>query len=196
MRYSAGLFIAALLSGFFASCTPHYEDLPTFSADRKLLQVVVEMPAGTNHARHYDPTSHEFVPVRRAGLELVVEFLPCPGNQGFIPGTRLGAAARPITALVLTETQPTGTVLEVSPIGLLTLDDNGVLKPIVLAVPARPSQQILPDAASWRDLTSRYPDAQEVIRQWFLHQGRFGEIRVVSWKDEKAAERQVKEAMN
>ena len=196
LRYSACFFVAALLNGTIVSCTPQYEELPTFSAERKLLQVVVEMPAGTNHAYRYDPISHDFVPVRRAGLELVVEFLPCPGNQGFIPGTRLGAAATPLAALVLTEAQPAGTVLEVSPIGLLTLDDNGVLKPIVLAVPARPSQQILPEVATWQDLISRYPGAQEVMRQWFLHQGRPGEVRIVSWKNEKAAEQQVRDAMN
>lgn len=196
MRYCAGFIAAALLSGLFVSCTPQYEDLPTYSAERKLLQVVVEMPAGTNYARRYDPTTHDFVPVRRAGLDLVVEFLPCPGNQGFIPGTRLGTAARPLSALVLTEAQPTGTVLEVVPVGLLTLDDNGVLKPIVIAVPARPSQQILPDVITWHDLVGRYPEAREVIRQWFLHQGRLGEIRIMSWKDEKAADQQIKDALN
>lgn len=189
--------IAAMLVGtLFASCQPQYEELPTFSAERKLLQVVVEMPAGTNHARRYDPTRHEFVPARRAGLDLVVEFLPCPGNLGFIPGTRLGVASTPLPALVLAETQPVGTVLEVIPIGLLTLDDNGVLQSVVLAVPARPSQQVLPDVITWQDLTSRYPGAREVVRQWFLHQGRPGEIRIVSWKDEHAAEQQVKAAMN
>ena len=195
MRYS-GSFVVVLLGGLFASCTPHYEELPTFSAERKLLQVVVEMPAGTSHAQRYDPASHDFVPVRRAGLDLVVEFLPCPGNQGFIPGTRLGVAARPLSALVLSEAQPAGTVVEVVPVGMLTLDDNGVLKPIILAVPARPSQQILPDVVTWQDLTSRYPAVREVIRQWFLHQGRPGEVRIVSWKNEKAAEQQVKAAMN
>ena len=195
MRCSASCLMT-LLSGFIVSCTPQYEELPTYSAERKLLQVVVEIPAGTNRARRYDPTSHDFVPVRRAGLDLVVEFLPCPGNQGFIPGTRLGAAKTPLVALVLTEAQPAGTVLEVVPISLLTLDDNGVLKPIVLAVPARPSQQILPDVTTWQDLVSRYPGAREVIRQWFLHQGRPGEIRIVSWRDEKAAAQQIRNALN
>ncbi|MBC8082998.1 MAG: inorganic diphosphatase [Hymenobacter sp.] len=195
MRLFAG-FVVVLLSGGLAGCRPRYEELATFSAERKLLQVVVEMPAGTNHARRYDPTTHDFVPVRRAGLDLVVEFLPCPGNLGFVPGTRLGAASGPLPALVLTETQPAGTVLEVVPVGLLTLDDNGTLLPIVLAVPARPGQQILPGIVTWQALTSRYPSAQEVVRQWFLHQGRPGEIRIVSWKDEKAAEQQVEAAMN
>ena len=195
MRTSIG-FMTVLLSSWLVGCRPHYEDLPTFSAERKLLQVVVEMPAGTNHARRYDPVTHDFVPVRRAGLDLVVEFLPCPGNLGFVPGTRLSADSRPLSALVLAETQPAGTLLEVVPVGMLTLDDNGVLLPIVLTVPARPSLQILPEVLTWHDLISRFPSAREVVRQWFLHQGRPGEIRIVSWKDEKVAEQQVKAAMN
>lgn len=187
---------ALVLSSWLAGCQQHYEDLPTFSTDRKLMQVVVEMPAGTNHAYRYDPNTHKFVPVRRAGLELVVEFLPCPGNMGFVPGTHIGQTARPLPALVLTEAQPAGTVLEVLPIGLLTLDDNGELQHLVLAVPARPSQRILPEVTTWQELLARYPGARTVIQQWVLHQGRPGEIRIVSWKNEKAAEQQVKSAMN
>lgn len=196
MRGFIGWCIALALSSGLVGCQQHYEDLPTFSTDRKLMQVVVEMPAGTNHARRYDPTTHTFVPVRRAGLDLVVEFLPCPGNMGFVPGTQLGPAARPLPALVLTEAQPAGTVLEVLPIGLLTLDDKGDVRYLLLAVPARPSQQILPGVTTWQDLLARYPEARTVIQQWILHQGRQGEIRIVSWKNEKAAEQQVKAAMN
>ena len=197
MRVSFRTWALLALSGsFLPGCGTHYEDLPTFSAERKLLQVVVEMPAGTNQAKRYDPVSGEFQAGRRAGLDHVVEFLPCPGNSGFIPGTSITPSAAPLGALVLAETQPIGTVMEVLPIGLLTLDDNGTLQPIVLAVPARPSQQILPEVASWQDLTSRYPGAKEVLRQWFQHQGRPGEVRIVGWKDEKAAEQQVRSAMN
>ena len=79
---------------------------------------------------------------------------------------------------------------------MLLLDDSGGLQSIVLAVPARPSQQILAGVLTWQDLTSRYPGAREVVRQWFLHQGQPGAIRVVGWKDEKAAEQQVKAVMN
>jgi inorganic pyrophosphatase len=113
-----------------------------------------------------------------------------------VPGTRTGTEFSPLTALVLAEAQPSGTVMEVLPVGLLTLDDNGTLLPVVLAVPARPSQQVLPEVTSWQDLTTRYPGAREVLRQWFQHQGRPGEVRIVSWKDEKAAEQQVRDAMN
>lgn len=199
MRYATLAALLAATAGLvLAGCRTKYENLPTFSPERKLLQVVVEMPAGTNHAQRYDASRGEFVPERRAGLDHVVEFLPCPGNSGFIPGTSLSpaAGAPTLAALVLAEAQPAGTVLEVVPIGLVTLDDNGVLRPVVLAVPARPSQQILPAIVTWQELLARYPGAREVLRQWFQHQGRPGEVRIVSWKDEKAAERQVRQALN
>ncbi len=185
----------AVLGAGLAGCQPNYADLPTFSAERKLLQVVVEVPAGTNHMQRYDPATHSFRPVRRAGLDHVVEFLPCPGNQGFVPGTSIGSTEGPLQALVLAESQPVGTVLEVVPLALLTLDDNGTLENVVLAVPARPSQRILPETTTWQDLTTRFPGAREVLRHWFQHQGRPGEIRIVGWKDEKAAEQQVQTVM-
>ncbi|WP_073282046.1 inorganic diphosphatase [Hymenobacter psychrotolerans] len=195
MRFSNRTLLM-VLSGLLAACGPDYKKLATFSEERKLLQVVVEMPAGTNHAKRYDAATGEFVPERRAGLDHVVEFLPCPGNAGFIPGTAAGVAgSAPLAALVLAETQPTGTILEVLPIGLLTLDDNGTLRSVVLAVPARPSQQILPEVDSWQSFISKYPGAREVVRQWYLHQGRRGELRIVSWKNEKAAEQQVRAAL-
>ncbi|MBD2714696.1 inorganic diphosphatase [Microvirga sp. STR05] len=196
MRFSGGALLLLLNSMLLYGCRTDIGELSTFSAERKLLQVVVEMPAGTNHAKRYDAASGDFVPERRAGLDLVVEFLPCPGNSGFIPGTAAGPiGSPPLAALVLSEAQPSGTVLEVLPIGLLTLDDNGTMRPVVLAVPARPSQQILPEADSWQSFISNYPGAREVVRQWYLHLGRRGEIRIVSWKDEKAAEQQVRAAM-
>lgn len=184
------------LSGVLPACRPDYTDAPTFSAERKLLQVVVETPAGTNHIQHLDVASGEFRPVRRAGLDQVVEFLPSPGNGGFIPGTHSTSPETPVSALVLAETQPAGTIVEVLPLSLVTLDDNGTLRSVVLAVPARPSQQILPETVTWQALVEKYPGVREGLRQWFQHQGRAGEVRVVSWKDEKAAEQYVRNSLN
>ncbi|UOQ52960.1 inorganic diphosphatase [Hymenobacter cellulosivorans] len=195
MRFAFGSFIVGLGSLGLSSCQPNYAELPTFSPERKLLQVVVEVPAGSNHAQRYDAAKKDFLPVRRAGLDHVVEFLPCPGNQGFIPGTRLESTNAPLQALILAETQPEGTVVEVLPIGLLTLDDNGVLEQVVVAVPARPSQQILPGITSWKSLVKQFPGAKEAVGQWFQHQGRLGEVRLVGWKDEKAADQQVHQAL-
>ncbi|MBG8552682.1 inorganic diphosphatase [Hymenobacter sp. BT594] len=185
--------LALLLSGA-SGCGTDYGSLPTYSAERRLLQMVVEVPAGTNHLQAYNPETSKFEPVQRAGLAQVVDYLPCPGNQGFIPGTQAGESGAPLPTLVLAETQPPGTVLEVLPLSLLTLDDAGQFRQIVLTVPARPSQQILPGITTWQALLDKYSGIRTTIGQWYQHQGRPGEIRIVSWKDEQAAEQAIRQA--
>lgn len=199
MRAFAILLLGAALLGGLPACRPNYAELPTFSAERKLLQVVVEMPAGTNHEQRYDPATKEFRPLQQAGSDQLVEFLPFPGNFGFIPGTRLPGAdstgQRPLAAVVLSESQPAGTVQEVLPVALLALDNDGTLEQVVLAVPARPAQRILPDVTDWAALTRRYPAVRSSLSLWFQHRGRPGATRIVGWKDERDAEKRVRALM-
>lgn len=194
LRWS--LLFTGLSASLLAGCQTNYADLPTYSAERHLLQVVVEMPAGTNQEQRYNPEAHQFEPVRQAGASQAVEFLPVPGNLGFIPGTRtsavISAAPHPVPALVLAESQPAGTVQEVLPVALLLLDVGGSLEQVVLAVPARPAQRILPDATDWATLNRRYPGVRQSLSLWFQHRGRPGETRIAGWKDEKAAEQFVR----
>lgn len=191
----AGLSLTSLLFSLsVVGCQTDYAELPTFSAERHLLQAVIEVPAGTNLAYHYDPATHKFAPQQRAGKDLRVEFLPYPGNYGFVPGTNT-AANQPLAVLVLAESQPTGTILEVTPIGLLLLDRGGQLERVVLAVPVRPSQRILPQALTWDAFTQRYPAAQQILRLWFQHGAAPGTVRIMGWKDEQAATQHVRDVM-
>ncbi|WP_210116223.1 inorganic diphosphatase [Hymenobacter fodinae] len=171
--------------------------MPPYSKERRLLQVVVEIPAGTNHEQHYDPATHEFVPTQQAGVERVVEFLPFPGNYGFVPGTRSTTQAnstsvQPVQALVLAESAPAGTILEVVPIGVVLLDVDGALEQTILAVPARPAQRILPDVTDWATLQRRYPAVRQALGLWFQHRNPSAATRIAGWKDEKYAEQQIK----
>ncbi|WP_165822127.1 inorganic diphosphatase [Hymenobacter edaphi] len=186
-----------LAAGLVVGCQSRFNELPTYSDERHLLQVVVETPAGTNRVLHYDAASNDFKPEQRAGVDRLINFLPYPANAGFVPSTKLPASPRHPTgqalpALVLAESLPAGTVLEVLPVGLVTLDRAGELEPVVLAVPARPSQRILP-VTSWRELRQQYPAAQEVLRLWLLRSAEHGEVRVVGWRDEQTAEQQIRQ---
>ncbi|QJX45880.1 inorganic diphosphatase [Hymenobacter taeanensis] len=196
---ASGLIFGVLVSslGLVAGCRTDYADLPTYSKERRLLQVVVEVPAGTNHEQYYDPAAHEFKPSQQAGIERVVEFLPFPGNYGFIPGTRASASAsvlaeQPLQALVLAESEPAGTILEVIPIGVVLLDVDGTMEQTILAVPARPGQRILPDVADWATLMRRYPAVRQALGLWFQHRNPSDAVRIAGWKDEKYAEQQIK----
>ncbi|SMB97097.1 Inorganic pyrophosphatase [Hymenobacter roseosalivarius DSM 11622] len=194
MRGAKRLLGSLLIGLSVAGCQTDYTELPTFSAERKLLQAVIEVPAGTNLERRYDPATHEFAPQQRAGKDRVLEFLPYPGNYGFVPGTNT-ATGGPLPVLVLAESQPTGTVLEVLPLGLLLLDNAGALERVVLAVPARPSQQILRETSTWAAFIQRYPAAHQILRLWFQQRASPGTIRIMGWKDEQAAVEQVRSVM-
>ena len=187
--------------GLLSSCRTDYADLPTFSTEHHLLQAVVEIPAGTNHIQQYDPTTRTFRHVQRAGTDRVVESLPYPGNLAFLPGTRTTPTKRypqgqPLAALVLAESQPAGTVLEILPVALLRLDEAGTPRQVLLAVPARPSLRILPGATTWAALQRDYPAVRPMLEQWFRQTGTTaGSVRVAGWKDEQVAQQQVQEAI-
>lgn len=189
------LCAASLLPG----CGTNYAELPAYSSEHHLLQAVVEIPAGTNHVQHYDPTTRQFRRTQRAGTDKLVPFLPYPGNFGFIPGTHTDPsprypAGRPLPVLVLAESQPTGTVLEIVPIALLLLDDGGQLLQVVLAVPAHPSQRILPGVTTWADLQRSYPAVRTILGAWFQHHSAT-RVRIAGWKDEQFAQQQIKAAL-
>ncbi|MBC6606534.1 inorganic diphosphatase [Hymenobacter sp. BT188] len=194
MQGAKRLIVSLLIGLGVAGCQTDYAELPTFSAEHRLLQAVIEVPAGTNLEHRYDPATHEFAPQQRAGKDRVLEFLPYPGNYGFVPGTST-ATGNPLPVLVLAESQPMGTVLEVLPLGLVLLDNAGALERVVLAVPARPSQQILLETRTWTDFTQRYPAAQQILRLWFQHRASPGIVRIMGWKDEQAAVEHVRSVM-
>ena len=178
-------------------CGANYAELPTYSADHHMVQAVVEVPAGTNHVLQYDPATRQFQRTQHAGTDQLVEFLPYPGNFGFIPGTHTTASPRypagqPLPVLILAESQVTGTVLEITPIGAVLLDEDGLLRQVVLAVPARPGQRILPGIATWAALQRDYPTVRTSLGYWFRHCG--GNVRLMGWKDETFAQQQIKKA--
>jgi len=181
------------------SCGTNYADLPAYSTKHHLLQAVVEVPAGTNHIQYYDPTTRQFRRAQRAGTDRLVKFLPYPGNFGFIPGTRTEAsprypAGRPLPVLILAESQPAGTVLEIIPVGMLLLDEGGLLQQIALAVPARPGLRILPGVTSWEKLQRNYPTIRTILGYWFQHHSATA-IHIAGWKDEQFAQQQIKAAL-
>ncbi|WP_400193741.1 inorganic diphosphatase [Hymenobacter sp. B81] len=197
MRFRLPCSVVAHLTGvgcatlLLAGCgTPRYDELPTYSEERHLLQVVVETPAGSNHPQRYSLPERAFVPEQHAGTDRLVQFLPYPVNAGFIPATRRPGSAstsfRPQSALVLAESQPAGTVLEVVPLALLLLDNAGELESVVVTVPARPSQQVLP-VGSWDELNRQYPAVRELLRLWYQHHAGPGRVRVMGWRNEQAA---------
>ena len=105
-----------------------YVGLATYSDDGHL-QMVVEIPAGTNKKYEYDYETNTFPMDIKNGMERVIDFLGYPGNYGFIPSTMMdparGGDGDALDILVLSEHAEQGTIIEVMPIGILVLEDAG-----------------------------------------------------------------------
>lgn len=164
-------------------------ELPSFSANG-LLQGVIEISAGTNHKYEYNKQSLQFQQDLRDGLPRMIDFLPYPVNYGFIPSTRMdkgrGGDGDPLDVLVLAEYLPTGTVIEVQPIGLLKLKDTGELDNKVLAIPVDPSKRII-KASNWLEFQRDYSAIRHILELFFMYYDGLGTMTVMGWDDEAAA---------
>ncbi len=168
--------------------------LPSFS-ENGLLQGVIEIPAGTNTKFEYNRQLLQFQPDVRDGVVRRVDFMSYPVNYGFIPSTRMdkdrGGDGDPLDVLVLAEHLPTGTVIEVQPIGLLMLKDLGELDHKVLAIPADLARRII-RATNWAEFQHEYSAIRHIIELFFLYYDGLGTMTLMGWADERAALEEVK----
>jgi len=168
--------------------------LPSFSPNG-LLQGVIEIPAGTNTKFEYNRQMLQFQPDIRNGAVRRVDFMSYPINYGFIPSTRMdkerGGDGDPLDVLVLAEHLPTGSVLEVQPIGLLLLQDLGEFDHKVLAIPVDPAKRII-RATNWAEFQYDYSAIRHILELFFLYYDGLGTMTLLGWADEKTAMEEVK----
>ena len=97
------------------------------------------------------------------GKTRIIDFLSYPGNYGFIPSTlmskEIGGDGDSLDILVLSQSIATGTVIEVNPIAILTLIDNGEIDSKIIAVPTNKNNRII-TATSYEELESKYPNVK------------------------------------
>ncbi len=182
-----------LLALLLFSCETEYASLPTYTSNKQL-QAVIETPAGSNHKLVYNAGKKEFVNDKDAGQDRVIGFLPYPANLGFIPSTEIDREGKGLEILVLSERMETGTVAEVTPIGLIQLETDGELQHIVVAVPARPSERQI-EATNYRGLSVDYPAVKTILQHWFANYNPTANTRFVGWRDEKFADKEIQRWM-
>lgn len=189
-KYS--LLVLASISFLFACnaplTKPDYYNLPTFTESG--VNMIVEIPAGTNLKYEFDAAQKDFTVEQINGKPRVVDFLPYPGNYGFIPSTYMdparGGDGDPLDVILMSAAQPTGTVLSIKPIGMLELIDGGELDTKLIAIPADSSLQVI-HPQDFQDFLIRYDGARRIIETWFLQYKGIGQTKMKAWQDEKAA---------
>ncbi len=154
------------------------------------INAVIEIPAGTNQKIEFNPATRQFEVDQKDGKDRIIEFLPYPGNYGFIPSTLMeedeGGDGDAMDILVIGESQKTGTVLEVIPIACLDLRDDGEIDTKIIAVPADSALQVI-KVNNFQDFAVKYSMAQTIIENWFLNYKGLGEMEFVAWRNEQVA---------
>ncbi len=172
-----------------------YVDLATYSDDGHL-QMVVEIPAGTNKKYEYDYETNTFPMDIKNGMERVIDFLGYPGNYGFIPSTMMdparGGDGDALDILVLSEHAEQGTIIEVMPIGILVLEDAGEKDSKIIAVPIDKNLRTV-KVASHKQFDSNYPSVKEIIELWFLNYKHGSIMEFKSWENEAAAKAEIEQ---
>ena len=171
-----------------------YSRLSAF-ADSGQLQAVIEIPSGSSLEVAFNQRTGEFEPGDGGEAERVINFLPYPGNYGFIPGTVTPGAgndgeARPLNVLVIGRQQTTGTVLEVVPLGMLLLKSGSVLEPQVIAVPVDEDLQTV-KAGNFLDFLIQHDAAKKMIEDWFANHRGWGRVQVMGWEDDQYARKEI-----
>jgi len=173
---------------------PNLLHYPTFSESGQL-NAVIEIASGTNRKFEIDKESGHIRPDLRDGKPRMIDFLSYPVNYGFIPSTKMdqirGGDGDPLDVLVLAESKPAGTVLEVIPIGLLMLEDGGEADNKVLAIPVDPALRII-RADNWHDFQQQYSTIRHILELYFMYYDGLGVMKVMGWADERAAIEEIK----
>jgi inorganic pyrophosphatase len=153
--------------------------------DSTAYYAVIEVPAGTTRLQKID-TAGQVV----AETEPPVDFLPFPGNYGFISGSGIVDTAsrelRPLPVLVMMHALETGSIVEIHPVATLLLTVSDRPHPVVIAIPADTSLQSI-KAGSYIDFITEYEAARHILQQWFLNYHGRAMFGLTGWRDENYA---------
>ena len=174
-----------------------YENIPVYS-ENNFVNAVIEIPAGTNHKIEYNSKTREFKVDQKDGRDRIIDFLPYPGNYGFIPSTYMvpeeGGDGDALDVLIISENVPTGTVMEIVPIGIALFLDDGEIDNKIIAVPADTSIRII-KAGNLMELENNYKKVKSIVQDWFLNYKGVDEMQLIGWEDEIFAVDEIKRWM-
>ncbi|MEL7161145.1 MAG: inorganic diphosphatase [Bacteroidota bacterium] len=197
------LILLTLLGLAFTTCdqiTPNGLNRPADpyaepSIENDALNVIVEIPAGTNHKIEFKPERGFANDTLAGGATRIVNFLPYPGNYGFVPSTLMDASkggdGDPLDVLVLAESLPTGTKIATRPIAALLLRDRGEIDTKIIAVPVDSTLRVF-DVENFLEFSLEHNAALRIIENWFLHYKGPKLMELQRWEDENYAWREVR----
>ncbi len=190
------LVLIGMVFFLFQSCQS-LADFPTFSSNNTI-NVVIEIPAGTNAKVEYNKKLEKLKVDQRDGKDRIIQYLPYPGNYGFIPSTysdpSTGGDGDPLDALVVSSSLLSGSVVETIPIAVLKLMDNDEQDYKVICIPSAKKLQTV-SANTFTEFSGKYPDALKIIELWFSNYDTTDTVTIKGWGDEKEALAEINKAL-
>jgi inorganic pyrophosphatase len=164
-------------------------DVP-FKAPDGLYNFYIEIPGGTKEKWEVDKKTGVLKKDQKNGKDRVLNFLPYPGNYGFIPQT-LSGDGDPIDLIDLDESLGRGTIKRISVIGAMYFEDNNEIDYKFVGVSREGTFKHLD---SIEDLFFEKPSVLEIIKLWFLSYKKQGKMVFFKFLDRGEASRLIEAA--
>jgi len=148
---------------------------------------IIEIPSGSNKMLNFSTTSGKIEPPE-ANDEKMLNFLPFPGNFGFVPKTK--RMEKPIDIIVLSRRFDSGELINTFPIGAIKLKAGPDERFIIVAVPVNKKDRTI-QALNFQDFFTTYDSAKFILEQWFANYQGYGSYKIESWVDERTAYQEV-----
>lgn len=154
------------------------------------INVVVEIPAGTNAKWEVREEDGAMAWEYKDGNPRVVKYLPYPGNYGMVPRTLLskeqGGDGDPLDVIVLGPAVTRGSAIHARPIGILHLLDGGEIDDKILAV-ASDSPLQWSKCSSLDAIRANYPGILKIVETWFSSYKGPGKLESRGFAEREAA---------
>ena len=165
------------VDAYTLKCDQHLvRDVPA-SAGEGLVNVVVEIPAGTNAKWQVDPSDGLLKWDFRDEKPRIVAYLPYPGNYGMVPRTalskELGGDGDPLDVMILGPAVRRGEIVKARIIGVLKFFDGGEQDDKILAI--MPDTK-LGNVHDLKSLQEQFPGALEIVKLWMKNYKGPGEM--------------------
>jgi inorganic pyrophosphatase len=165
-----GLFLIPLTLFSISEAKPR--DNNGLQSSEETLRFRIEIPAGTKQKWEFNDETGEMEKDYKDGKERIIQFLPYPGNYGFIPET-LAGDGDPIDVIDLDEAGKRGELKEVRIIGALNFEDKKEEDIKFIGVSPNGTFRHI---QSIEQLLLEKPAVLEILKSWFLNYKKPGKM--------------------
>ena len=183
-----GLFLIPLTLFSISEAKP--TDNSGLLSTEDTLRFRIEIPAGTKQKWEFNFESGEMEKDYKDGKERIIQFLPYPGNYGFIPET-LAGDRDPIDVIDLDEAGKRGDLKEVRIIGALDFEDKK--EEDIKFIGVSPNGTF-GHIQSIEQLLLEKPAVLEILKSWFLNYKKPGKMVFYGYIDRESSIQLLKKA--